>query len=218
MCAPMRSTMKYFVAVAGNIGAGKSSLTGLLAQKFGWEAFFEPVEENPYLADFYTDMSRWGFHSQVFFLARRLRQYRANAASFGLLDRPGSVIQDRSVYEDAEIFAYNLHRQGAMSARDWNTYHDLYDAVTTLLPPPNLVVYLQASVSTLAQRIALRGRALEQTINPDYLAQLNTLYEEWIAGFNLCPVLTVATDDLDFAHEPAHLDLIARRITDSLQG
>jgi deoxyadenosine/deoxycytidine kinase len=210
--------MKYFVAVAGNIGAGKSSLAGLLADKFGWEAFFEPVEENPYLADFYTDMSRWGFHSQVFFLARRLRQYRTNAASFGLLDRPGSVIQDRSVYEDADIFAYNLHRQGFMSARDWASYHDLYEAVATLLPPPNLIVYLRASVATLVQRISQRGRALEQTISPDYLSQLNDLYEQWIAGFNLCPVLTIATDALDFAHEPAHLDLIARRITDRLHG
>ncbi|HEY3291255.1 MAG TPA: deoxynucleoside kinase, partial [Anaerolineae bacterium] len=208
--------MKYFVAVAGNIGAGKSSLAGLLAHKLGWEAFFEPVEENPYLADFYTDMPRWGFHSQVFFLARRLRQYRSNAATHGLLDRPGSVIQDRSVYEDAEVFACNLYRQGHMSDRDWASYHDLYEAVVTLLPPPNLIVYLQASVSTLVRRINQRGRMLEQTISPSYLAQLNDLYEQWIAGFNLCPVLTIATDDLDFTREPAHLDLIARRITDRL--
>ncbi|MCL4504582.1 MAG: deoxynucleoside kinase [Chloroflexi bacterium] len=204
--------MKYFVAVAGNIGAGKSSLAGLLAHKLGWEAFFEPVEENPYLADFYADMPRWGFQSQVFFLARRLRHYR------GLLNHPGSVIQDRSVYEDAEIFAYNLYRQGYMSERDWNSYHDLYEAVMTLLPPPNLVVYLRTSVATLANRIARRGRELEHNISPDYLAQLNDMYEAWIAGFNLCPVLTIATDDLDFAHDSAHLDQIARRITDRLQG
>jgi deoxyadenosine/deoxycytidine kinase len=204
--------MKYFVAVAGNIGAGKTSLAALLAQKLGWEAFFEPVEENPYLADFYQDMRRWGFNSQVFFLARRLRQYR------GLLDRPGSIIQDRSVYEDAEIFACNLYRQGYMSERDWNSYHDLYEAVTTLLPPPNLVVYLQASVPTLLQRINTRGRGVEHDIGEAYLAQLNELYEEWITGFNLCPVLTVATDDLDFAHDAEHLDQIARRIMDRLQG
>ena len=204
--------MKYFVAVTGNIGAGKSSLAGLLAQKLGWEAFFEPVEENPYLADFYQDMHRWGFHSQVFFLARRLRHYR------GLLERPGSVIQDRSVYEDAEIFACNLYRQGFMSERDWQSYHDLYEAVMGLLPPPNLVVYLQTSVPTLVQRIQQRGRALERSIRPDYLTQLNELYEQWIANFNLCPVLTVATDDLDFMHNSAHLDQIARRIMDRLQG
>jgi deoxyadenosine/deoxycytidine kinase len=204
--------MKYFVAVAGNIGAGKSSLTAGLARVLGWEAFFEPVEENPYLADFYQDMPRWGFHSQVFFLARRLSQYR------GLLDRPGSVIQDRSVYEDAEIFARNLYRQGYMSERDWQSYHDLYGAVTNLLPPPNLVVYLQTSVPTLVRRIQQRGRDLEQTITSDYLAQLNELYEQWMAGFNLCPVLTIATDEMDFAHDPARLDQIVQRISERLQG
>jgi deoxyadenosine/deoxycytidine kinase len=204
--------MKYFVAVAGNIGAGKSSLAAGLAHKLGWEAFFEPVEENPYLADFYQDMQRWGFHSQVFFLSRRLSHYR------GLLDRPGSVIQDRSVYEDAEVFARNLYRQGYMSERDWQSYHDLYGAVTNLLPPPNLVVYLQTSVPTLVKRIQQRGRDLERTITPDYLTQLNELYEQWIAGFNLCPVLTVTTDDFDFAHDTAHLDQIAQRITERLQG
>jgi deoxyadenosine/deoxycytidine kinase len=204
--------MKYFVAVAGNIGAGKTSLVALLAQKLGWQAFFEPVEENPYLVDFYQDMRRWGFQSQVFFLARRLRHYR------GLLAHPGSVIQDRSVYEDAEIFACNLYRQGYMSERDWQSYHDLYESVMTLLPPPNLVVYLQTSVPNLVRRIHQRGRELEQTINAEYLSQLNELYEQWMAGFNLCPVLTIATDDLDFAHNPAHLDQIARRITDRLQG
>jgi deoxyadenosine/deoxycytidine kinase len=204
--------MKYFVAVAGNIGAGKTSLTELLAQKLDWEAFFEPVEENPYLGDFYQDMHRWGFHSQVFFLARRLHQYR------GLLEQPGSVVQDRSVYEDAEIFAYNLYRQDYMSMRDWQSYHDLYEAVTSLLPPPNLVVYLQASVPTLVRHIQQRGRDLERSISADYLTQLNDLYERWIASFNLCPVLTIATDGLDFTHDPAHLDQIVRRITDRLKG
>jgi deoxyadenosine/deoxycytidine kinase len=204
--------MKYFVAVAGNIGAGKTSLVDLLAHELGWQAFFEPVEENPYLADFYQNMPRWGFHSQVFFLARRLQHYQ------GLLAYSGSVIQDRSVYEDAEIFACNLYRQGFLSARDWHTYHDLYQAVMSLLPPPNLVVYLQTSVPSLIRRIEQRGRVLERRIDPAYLTQLNALYEEWIAGFNLCPVLTVATDDLDFAHNPAHMAQIARRITDRLQG
>jgi deoxyadenosine/deoxycytidine kinase len=204
--------MKYFVAIAGNIGVGKSSLTTLLAERLGWEAFFEAVEENPYLADFYQDMRRWSFHSQVFFLSRRLRHHRA------LLDRPGSVLQDRTVYEDAEVFARNLYKQGHMSERDWSAYRALYESLAMLLPPPNLVVYLQASVPTLLRRIALRGRDFEHDISPEYLAQLNELYDEWALSFNLCPVLTVATDNLDFVRHPGHLDQIAQRITDRLQG
>jgi deoxyadenosine/deoxycytidine kinase len=203
---------KYFVAVAGNIGVGKSSLTTLLAQRLGWEPFFEAVAENPYLADFYADMHTWSFHSQVFFLSRRLYDYRA------LMEHPTSVLQDRTVYEDAEIFARNLYRQGLMSARDWASYWDLYSAVSTLLPPPDLVVYLQASVDTLMHRIDLRGREFEQQISAEYLAQLNDLYDEWVAGFNLCPVLTIATDNLDFVHAPEHLDIIAERIEDRLRG
>jgi deoxyadenosine/deoxycytidine kinase len=203
---------KYFVAVAGNIGVGKSSLTTLLAQRMGWEPFFEAVAENPYLADFYADMPTWSFHSQVFFLSRRLYDYRA------LMEHPTSVLQDRTVYEDAEIFARNLYRQGLMSERDWSSYWDLYSAVSTLLPPPDLVVYLQAQVDTLMHRIDLRGREFEQQISAEYLAQLNDLYDEWVAGFNLCPVLTIATDNLDFVHAPEHLDIIAERIEDRLRG
>lgn len=203
---------KYFVAVAGNIGVGKSSLTTLLAQRMGWEPFFEAVAENPYLADFYADMPTWSFHSQIFFLSRRLYDYRA------LMEHPTSVLQDRTVYEDAEIFARNLYRQGLMSERDWASYWDLYSAVSALLPPPDLVVYLQASVSTLTQRIGMRGREFEQQIGEEYLARLNDLYDEWVAGFNLCPVLTIATDNLDFVHAPEHLDIIAARIEDRLRG
>jgi deoxyadenosine/deoxycytidine kinase len=203
---------KYFVAVAGNIGVGKSSLTTLLARRMGWEPFFEAVAENPYLADFYADMPTWSFHSQVFFLSRRLYDYRA------LMEHPTSVLQDRTVYEDAEIFARNLYRQGLMSERDWSSYWDLYSAVSTLLPPPDLVVYLQASVSVLTQRIEMRGREFEQQISEEYLARLNDLYDEWVAGFNLCPVLTIATDNLDFVHAPEHLDIIAARIEDRLRG
>jgi deoxyadenosine/deoxycytidine kinase len=204
--------VKYFVAVAGNIGVGKSSLTSLLAQKLGWEPFFEAVVENPYLADFYSDMERWSFHSQIFFLSRRLRHHRS------LLDRPGSVIQDRSVYEDAEVFARNLYNGGHMSERDWQSYRNLYEVLATLLPPPDLVVYLQASVPTLLNRIALRGRDFEHGISAGYLSQLNTLYDQWVTAFNLCPVLTVATDNLDFVQYDAHFDQIARRIRDRLQG
>ncbi|MEP6774535.1 MAG: deoxynucleoside kinase [Chloroflexota bacterium] len=203
---------RYFVAVAGNIGVGKSSLTTLLAQRLGWEPFFEPVVENPYLADFYTDMSAWGFHSQIFFLSRRLHDYDA------LMQHPTSVLQDRTVYEDAEIFARNLHGRGFINERDWASYWDLYTSVSLLLPPPNLVVYLQASVSTLLSRISLRGRDFERNISADYLSQLNTLYDEWVSSFNLCPVLTIATDDLDFVQYPHHLGIITSRIEDRLRG
>jgi deoxyadenosine/deoxycytidine kinase len=203
---------KYFVAVAGNIGVGKSSLTTLLAQRLGWEPFFEPVVENPYLSDFYADMSAWSFHSQIFFLSRRLHDYDA------LMRHPTSVLQDRTVYEDAEIFAQNLYRRGFISERDWASYWDLYRSVSLLLPPPNLVVYLQASVDTLISRINLRGRDFERTISAQYLAQLNSLYDEWVSTFNLCPVLTIATDDLDFVQYPQHLDIITSRIEDRLRG
>ena len=204
--------VKYFVAVAGNIGVGKSSLTALLAARLGWEPFLEASEENPYLADFYGEMRRWSFHSQIFFLSSRLRHHRV------LADRQGSVLQDRTVYEDAEIFARNLHKQGQMSERDWETYHSLYMAVAAFLPPPNLVVYLQASVPTLLRRIEQRGREYERGISPDYLAQLNGLYDEWAQRFNLCPVLTVSTDNLDFVEYANHLDTVARRIADRLSG
>jgi deoxyadenosine/deoxycytidine kinase len=203
---------RYFVAVAGNIGVGKSSLTTLLAQRLGWQPFFEAVVENPYLADFYADMKAWSFHSQVFFLSRRLYDHKA------LMDHPTSVLQERTVYEDAEIFARNLYRQELISERDWSSYWDLYRSVALLLPPPNLVVYLQASVETLVHRIKMRGRDFERNISAEYLGGLNELYDEWVAGFNLCPVLTIATDEMDFVQKPEHLDMIADRIVDRLRG
>lgn len=204
--------MKYYIAVAGNIGVGKSSLTELLALRLGWEPFYEAVAENPYLSDFYSDMRRWSFHSQVFFLSRRLSSHR------DLLNHPSSVIQDRSVYEDAEIFARNLYNGGNMSEADWRTYYDLYELTTSIVRPPNLVVYLQASLPTLVSRISLRGRDFERNIQHEYLAQLNDLYEDWVTRFNLCPVLTINTDGMDFVHNPTHLDQIAQRIRDRLQG
>ena len=203
---------KYFVAIAGNIGVGKSTLTTLMTQKLGWDPFFEAVEENPYLADFYKDMSRWSFHSQAFFLSRRLQQH------YELLQRADSVLQDRSVYEDAEVFARNLYRQGNMSQRDWQTYYDLYTILSQLLTPPHLVVYLKASVPTLIRRIEQRGREYERTISADYLTALNELYDDWVARFALCPVLTVETDNLDYVQHDAHLDQIVGRINDRLHG
>lgn len=204
--------MKKFVAVAGNIGVGKSTLVALLCQNLGWQPFYEPVAENPYLADFYADMRTWAFHSQIFFLTHRLRMHRQ------LLEHPTSVIQDRTVYEDAEIFAYNLYQQGLIQARDFSSYRDLYEVVTEFLPPPDLVVYLRASVHTLLSRISQRGRDFERQITPEYLGQLNQLYESWIAGFSLCPVLTVPSDDLDYVANSSHLELISRKVEEKLTG
>ncbi|MBC7232946.1 MAG: deoxynucleoside kinase [Chloroflexi bacterium] len=206
------SQMKKFIAIAGNIGVGKSTLTALLSERLGWEAFYEAVDDNPYLADFYKDMRQWSFHSQIFFLSRRLRHHRQ------ILDRPGTVVQDRSVYEDAEIFAENLYRQGHMTERDYRTYRELYEAMTLFLPPPDLVVYLRASVPTLIQRIRMRGRDFERDVSPEYLEQLNQLYEQWIERFSLCPVLTVPSDNLDFVKYNSHMELIAAKIVEKLAG
>jgi deoxyadenosine/deoxycytidine kinase len=203
---------KRFVAIAGNIGVGKSTLTRLLSERLGWEPFYEAVSDNPYLADFYQDMTRYAFHSQIFFLSRRLRHHRR------LVDFPDSVVQDRSVYEDAEIFARNLFEQCHILPRDYHTYRELYEVLIQFLPPPDLVVYLRASVPTLLDRISQRGRTFEQNIAPAYLEQLNALYASWMEGFALCPVLTVPADDLDFVHNGAHLDLIIRKIDEKLSG
>jgi deoxyadenosine/deoxycytidine kinase len=204
--------MKKFVAVAGNIGVGKSTLVALLAERLGWQPFYEPVTENPYLSDFYQDMRSWSFHSQIFFLTHRLRMHRL------LLDHPTSAIQDRTVYEDAEVFACNLFRQGLIDERDYHSYHELYTVLTEFLPPPDLVVYLRASVETLVGRIQNRGRSYERRIDPEYLKQLNQLYEEWIARFALCPVLTVPADRINYVSNSGHMDLIVHKIQEKLTG
>jgi deoxyadenosine/deoxycytidine kinase len=204
--------MKKFVAVAGNIGVGKSTLVALLCQRLDWQPFYEPVADNPYLADFYKDMSTWSFHSQIFFLTHRLRAHRQ------LLDHPTSVLQDRTVYEDAEIFAENLYRQGLIHPRDYHTYRELYEVLTDFLPPPDLVLYLRASVPTLLSRISHRARDYERQISFEYLSQINALYEEWIARFSLCPVLTVPSDNLDYVANSRHLNLIVEKVQEKLTG
>jgi len=204
--------MKSYVVLAGNIGAGKSTLVSMMCERLGWEPYYEPVTENPYLDDFYGNMPAWAFHSQVFFLTYRAQAHRA------LMDVPRAVVQDRSFYEDAEVFARALRLQGAISERDWNTYLGLYRTLTTLLAPPDLVVYLRASVPTLQRRIALRGRQFEARIQDEYLENLNRLYEEWIAGFSLSPVLVVPSDRLDFVKDSKDLDLIVTTVAERLRG
>jgi deoxyadenosine/deoxycytidine kinase len=203
---------KQFIAVAGNIGVGKSTLTRLLSNAFGWQPFFEAVSENPYLADFYADMHRWSFHSQVFYLGKRLEHHRA------LVDYPYSVVQDRTVYEDAEIFACNLYQQGMMSERDYEAYCRLYHAISSFLPPPDLVVYLRASTTKLQQHISKRGNEYERTIAPEYLAQLNTLYEQWISDWTLCRVVTIDMDGRDFQNRPSDFEFILSTVRESLSG
>jgi deoxyadenosine/deoxycytidine kinase len=204
--------MKKFVAVAGNIGVGKTTLVEKLCSQLGWTPFFEPERENPYLADFYDDMKTWAFHSQIFFLTRRLRAHK------NLCAHPSSVIQDRSVYEDAEIFAHNLHQQNQISDRDYQTYQELYQVLVEFLPPPDLVIYIRASVPTLQQRIRRRGRSYEEQIASSYLERLNALYQQWIDGFQLCPVLTIPGDDLDFVSNNGHFELITQKVEEKLMG
>jgi len=203
---------KVFVAVSGNIGVGKSTLVERLAARLDWEPVFEPQDESPYLADFYREMGVWAFHSQLFFLGRRLRQYR------DFLAIPRSIIQDRCVYEDAEVFARNLFEQGLIGPRDWDTYQSIYQGVVHLIPPPDLLIYLKADLPTLRQRIEKRNRDYEKGIEPGYLETLQRLYERWIAGFRLAPVLAVPADWLNFVSDERHLDLIAEKVMEKLTG
>jgi len=204
--------MDRFIVVAGNIGSGKTTLVEILSQRLGFKPFFEPHQENPYLADFYEDMKRWSYHSQVYFLTQRLKIHKE------LLLAEGSVVQDRSVYEDAEIFARNLYLQGDLNLRDYSVYQNLYHILAALLPPPNLMVYLRASVDTLQHRIAKRGRDYEVGISREYLTRLNELYEDWMNAFDQCPVLIINTDNLDLVSSPQHVDQVLCWVQNKLTG
>jgi deoxyadenosine/deoxycytidine kinase len=183
---------KRFIAIAGNIGAGKTELTRFLCRRYGLKPFFEPNEQNPYLADFYKDMKAWAYKSQVYFLTHKFR------LQLELQDEPGTVVQDRTIYEDAEIFAKNLHRQRTIDTRDFKTYWQLYRSISQTLRPPDLMIQLSCPVKTLRRRIKLRGRAMEQEIPVAYLSRLNRLYEDWFKRYDLSPVLKLETDRLDW--------------------
>jgi len=202
----IRQEKKLFVAVAGNIGSGKSSLTRLLSQEFGWMPYYESVEDNPYLHDFYGDMRRWSFNLQVYFLSNRFRSHKA------ISEGPASVVLDRVIYEDAEIFARNLFEIGSMEERDYRNYVALYDVMTTYLRPPDLLIYLRANVDTLLRQISLRGRDFEQSIRREYLEQLNVHYEAWIKRYALGPILVVESDSLDFVNSPSDLRTVVEMI------
>jgi len=203
---------KRLIVVAGNIGAGKTSLSERLGERLGWKTAFESVADNPYLGDFYQDMRAWSFHLQIFFLGHRAEQYLEMARS------PQSAILDRSIYEDAHIFARALHHMGNLSERDYRAYRRVFDLVVASLPPPDLLIYLKAPVPVLIERIRRRGRDIEKGITEDYLSLLESFYDDWLQTFDICPVLTVRTDDLDFVHQSRHMDIVVKRIQDKLAG
>ncbi len=203
---------KRLIVVAGNIGAGKTSLTERLGARLGWVTAFESVSDNPYLPDFYADMRAWSFHLQVFFLGHRAQQYLELAAL------PQSAILDRSIYEDAHIFARALHHMGNLNERDYLSYRRIFDLLVSKLPPPDLLIYLRAPVFVILERIRRRARAIESGISADYLSLLETFYDEWMQHFDVCPVLTIRTDDLDFVNKAQHLDIVVKRIQDKLAG
>jgi len=203
---------KHLVLVAGNIGAGKTTLTERIGSRLGWWTGYESVSDNPYLSDFYSDMHAWSFHLQIFFLGHRAEQYLDAAHD------ARSAILDRSIYEDTHIFARALHHMGNLGERDYLAYRRLFDVVVNGLPRPDLLVCLRAPVPVLMDRIRKRARNMETGITPEYLSLLDSFYDEWFSSFDLCPMLTIQTDDLDFANQPSHLDLVAKRIQDKLAG
>jgi deoxyadenosine/deoxycytidine kinase len=203
---------KRLVVVAGNIGAGKTSLTERIGARLGWRTDFESVADNPYLPDFYADMRAWSFHLQIYFLGHRADQYLEAARD------PRSAILDRSIYEDAYIFARALHHMGNLAERDFLAYRKLFDLVVGSLPPPNLLVYLKCPAEVLMERIHRRARNMETGISADYLSLLDTFYDEWLRAFDLCPVLTIRTDDLDYVHQPQALEIVVERIQERLGG
>ncbi len=203
---------KRFILVAGNIGVGKTSLAERVAGRLGWLTGFESVADNPYLADFYDDMRQWSFHLQVFFLGHRAQQHLT------LANAPQSAIADRSIYEDAYIFARVLHHLGNLSERDYLSYRHVFDLVVSSLPRPDLLLYLTAPVPVLLERIQLRARPIEAGITGDYLQLLDSFYGEWLSTFDLCPVLTLRTQHLDFVHHTHHLDTVMERIEAKLSG
>lgn len=206
------SKKTLFVAVAGNIGAGKSSLTRLLAERFQWKPYFESVDDNPYLPDFYADMQRWSFHLQIYFLANRFKHHKR------MTESGEPVIQDRSIYEDAEIFARNLHDIGKMDDRDYTNYSSLFEVMTDYLKAPDLMIYLRSSVDHLVQQISRRGRSFEQGIQREYLEQLNKHYESWISNYRRGPLLIIESDDIDFVNRTSDLQEIARLVQQKLES
>ncbi|MXV52197.1 deoxynucleoside kinase [Pedobacter sp. HMF7647] len=200
------------IAIVGNIGAGKTTLTELLAKHMGWEPQFEAVDNNPYLEDFYSDMKRWSFNLQIYFLNSRFQQITE------IQKQKKDIVQDRTIYEDAYIFAENLHEMGLMTSRDYDNYRAIFDNITSFIKPPDLLIYLKASVPTLVNNIQRRGREYEAGIRLDYLSKLNEKYQKWIDGYKEGRLLILDKDKLDFTKNPEDLGFIINRIEGELHG
>lgn len=200
------------IAVAGNIGVGKTTLTELLAKNFSWKPHYELVENNPYLDDFYSDMQRWAFNLQVYFLNSRFGQLKE------IQESGENIIQDRTIYEDANIFAPNLHAMGLMTSRDFENYSSLFQLMSSFVMPPDLLIYLRASVPTLVKQIQARGRDYESSIRIDYLTRLNERYEAWISKYTNGKLLIIDTDDLDFTQNQEDLGFVVDKVNAELHG
>lgn len=207
----MTKEKKVFVSVAGNIGSGKSSLTRLISEEMKWKPYYEKVNNNPYLNDFYRDMNRWSFNLQIYFLSHRFKTHKE------ILNRKSSVIQDRSIYEDVEIFARNLYELGKMKKRDYENYRNLFKEMTAFLQPPDLLIYLRSSISKLKKQIRLRGREFEKNIDHGYLERLNESYEEWVKNYMLGKRLIIESDSLDFVNRKKDFSFIVKNIKNNLE-
>lgn len=201
---------KYFISLAGNIGSGKSTLTKMIAREFGWKAYYESVTGNPYLEDFYKDMKRWSFQLQVYFLSHRFRIHKK------ILESEYSVIQDRSIYEDVEIFARNLYMMGRMTKRDYLSYRKLFAEMVSFLKPPDLIVYLKANVNTLVRQINIRGREFEKNIEKKYLVRLNRSYGHWVKRWKASKLIIIESDNIDFVNNRKDFEIIISKIKRAL--